>query len=100
MKKRHIFFLILKIAILVQFGLIVMKKQTRDSLIYILTEIIFKTCLCIFIEVTLFHNVIEGLMFEDKLIISFAGGFLLFDAWFNDFPKLQKIYIQYTHPPK
>ena len=100
MKKRHILFLVLKIAILIQYGLILLEKQTMDSLTYILTEIIFKTCLFVFIETILFHEVIEGLMFEDKLIISFAGGFLFFDAWFNDFPKLAKMYKEYTYTPK
>ena len=88
MKKYHIFFLVLKIAILVQFFLIFINKQTTDSKVYILTEIIFKTALGVFMEIFLFHRVIDGLMFEDKVIFSFAGGLLMYDAWVNDFPKL------------
>ena len=88
MKGYHIFFLILKIAILVQFFLIFINKQTINSKTYILTEIIFKTALGIFIELFLFHRVIDGILFEDKVIFSFAGGLLMYDAWINDFPKL------------
>jgi hypothetical protein len=90
MKKRHIYFFVLKIIILVQFMLIMLKKQTFDSRVYLLTEIVFKTSLFLFIEILLFHQEIPGLGFEDKLIISFAGGLLFFDAWFNDFPKLKE----------
>jgi len=90
MKGYVIFFLILKVAILVQFALILLNKQTTDSRVYILTEIVFKTGLFVFIEILMFHAVIRDLAFEDKLIVSFAGGLLFFDAWFNDFPKLLK----------
>ena len=88
MKWYVVFFLILKVAILVQFALILFNKQTTDSRIYILTEIIFKTGLFLFIELLMFHATIRDLAFEDKVIVSFAGGLLLYDAWFNDFPKL------------
>ena len=85
-----IFFVLLKLAILIQFALILMNKETTDSRIYIITELIFKTALFIFIEILMFHNDVPGLAFEDKFIISFAGGLLFYDAWFNDFPKLFK----------
>lgn len=87
MKAYVIFFLILKLAILIQFMLIITNKQTTDSRIYIFTEILFKTALFLFIEIFMFHRMIEGLSFEDKFIISFAGGLLLYDAVINDFPK-------------
>jgi hypothetical protein len=35
---------------------------------------------------------IKDVLFEDKVVISFAAGLLLFDAWFNDFPQLLKEY--------
>lgn len=92
MKGYHIFFVILKVIILVQFILIIANKESVDSKVYIITEIVFKTCLAIFIEIFMFHAHIDGLMLEDRVIISFAGGLLLFDAWFNDFPKLLKQY--------
>lgn len=94
------FFFVLKLAILVQFALIIMNKQTTDSRIYIMTEIIFKTALFVFIEIFLFHTVVEGLAFEDKLIISFSGGLLFYDAWFNDFPKLLKVLKERGNVPQ
>lgn len=88
MKAYVIFFIMLKLAIMIQFVLIITNKQTTDSRVYIFTEILFKTALFLFIEIFLFHHMIEGLAFEDKMIISFAGGLLFYDACFNDFPKL------------
>jgi len=88
MKKYHYFFLALKILLLVQFTLIFFKKQSIDDNTYIITEVVFKTALGIFIEYLMFHKPAEGLEFEDRVILSFAGGLLIYDAWFNDFPIL------------
>jgi hypothetical protein len=91
MKGYYIFFLILKIIILSQFVLIIMNKQSIDSRIFILTEIVFKTSLFVFIQLFLFFNVGRDLDFEDKVIFSFAAGLLLYDAWFNDMRRLLDI---------
>jgi hypothetical protein len=99
MKKYHIFFLLLKIAILIQYGLILINRQTMNSRIYILTEIVFKTALFLFIEVFMFHIVTDCLSLEDRIIISFAGGLLFFDAWFNDLPKLREQIGKYGLTP-
>jgi hypothetical protein len=88
MKSYTLFFFILKAAILIQFLLIIAKQQTTDSRVYIITEILFKVALFFFIELFLFHKIIVGIEFEDKLIISFSGGLLFYDAVFNDLPKL------------
>jgi hypothetical protein len=71
-----------------QFMLIIGNKQSIDSRIYILTEILFKTSLFIFIQWFIIFNVGKDLEFEDKIIFSFAGGLLLYDAWFNDSRRL------------
>jgi hypothetical protein len=92
MKKYHVFFLVLKLLIIIQFVLILGNKQSVDSTIYLITEIIFKTSIGIFIDIFLFHNNIEGMLLEDKVIISFGGALLIFDAWFNDFPLLLQKY--------
>jgi uncharacterized protein with PQ loop repeat len=85
MKLYFIFFIILKIAILLQFALVLTNKQTIDSRIYLFTEIIFKTALFLFIEYLMFH---KNIAIEDHFIVSFAGWLLLYDAWVNDMPKL------------
>jgi len=87
MKPYAVFFFVMKVALVIQFILIIAKKQTRSSIIYITTEIVFKTALFLFIEWFTFHNNF-GINFEDKLIISFGGGLLFYDACFNDVPKL------------
>ena len=43
-------------------------------------------------EIYLFFHVLKEIEFEDKIIISFAGGLLFYDAWVNDFPRLLKAY--------
>jgi hypothetical protein len=68
-----------------------MNKQSIDSRIFILTEIVFKTGLFVFIQLFLFFNVGKDLDFEDKVIFSFAAGLLLYDAWFNDMRRLLEI---------
>jgi hypothetical protein len=92
MKSYHIFFAILKIATLVQFALILMNKQSVDSKIYIITKIIFKISIGIFIDILMFHQKIDGLLLEDKVVISFAGALLIFDACANDIPDLLRLY--------
>ena len=87
MKSYAVFFFVMKVALVIQFILIIAKRQTRNSIIYIATEIVFKTALFLFIEWFTFHNNF-GINFEDKLIISFGGGLLFYDACFNDVPKL------------
>ena len=82
----------LKLGILIQFVLILTNKEKVDSTNYILTEIVFKTCLGIFIEIFMFHHVVPWLEIEDRVIISFGGGLLLFDAWVNDLPILLRRY--------
>ena len=96
MKKYHILFLVLKVALLIQFMLVFANKLRVDSSVYILTEIMFKTSLGIFIEYFMFHTQLDGIQFEDKLIISFAGALLLYDAWFNDVPALLEKYGIHT----
>jgi len=88
MKFYHYVFLVLKLAIVVQFVLIIANKEKIGSKAYLITEILFKSGLGIFIELFLYHSQIKDIEFEDKVIISFAGGLLLFDAWFNDLPAV------------
>lgn len=92
MKLHHIFFLLLKIVIVVQFILVLMDKQKLNSKSYLITEILFKTSLGIFIEYLMFWHHTKGLEFEDRLILSFAGWLLLADAYLKDLPALIEIF--------
>jgi len=91
MKGYYIFFLVLRIVILIQFFLVITNKKSIDPRLFILTEVIFKTGLFVFIQLFLYFNVGKDLDFEDKVIFSFAAGLLLYDAWFNDMPRLLQI---------
>jgi hypothetical protein len=91
MKGYHIFFFLMKLVIITQFILIIGNKQSIDSRVYILTEIVFKTSLFIFIQWFLIFNVGRDLEIEDRVIFSFAGGLLLYDAWFNDMRRLLQV---------
>jgi hypothetical protein len=82
----------MKVIIVTQFILIILNKQTFDSKAYVITEIVFKTSLAIFLEFISFYNDVKGIVLEDRIIISFAGGILLVDAWINDLPLLINIF--------
>ena len=84
--------MILKAIIVIQFTLLLTNKEIIQVKGYMITEIIFKTSLSIFLLMFLYFNPLKDVAFEDKIIISFAGGLLLYDAWFNDFPQLLNEY--------
>jgi hypothetical protein len=69
MKPYVAFFFLLKFALLVQFALIFANKETTDSWVYMLTEIVFKTAIAIFLEFFLLYRVIDGIDIEDKIIV-------------------------------
>lgn len=43
-------------------------------------------------DIFLFHAKIDCIDFEDKIIFSFAGGLLIYDAVVNDLPRLLEEY--------
>jgi len=88
MKVTHALFFALKVIIVLQFLLILLNKETMSSNAYLITEIVFKISLGLFMDYLMIFTKITGLSVEDKIIISFAGGLLSFDAVFNDLPIL------------
>lgn len=88
MKPYVIFFMCLKVAVFIQFVLVLTNKESTDSLVYIITDILFKVSIFLFIEYLLFYKGVEGLAIEDKMIMSLSGGLLLYDVWMNDLPVL------------
>ena len=79
MKGYHIYFILLKILVLLQFWLVVLKKTAKDSDFYILTDTLFKLSVAIYLLVFFIVYSFPGLEFEDKLIIRFTAVVLLFD---------------------
>jgi len=97
MKIYHIIILILKIMIVVQFLLVLIQKHSIDSKVYLFTEIIFKISLALYIQYLIFTSTIIGFEWEDKVVISFAGGLLLYDAIIHTLPLLLAKYnIEYS----
>ena len=82
--------MLLKFFTAAQFLLILFNKEKVDSTVYLITEIVFKLSLGIFIEYILFHNDVIGMELEDKIILSFAGGLLIYDAYVNNLTDLLK----------
>jgi len=69
----------MKILIVSQFILIIAKKHTSSSKIYILTDTIFKLSLALYILVFVWTNSYEGLESEEKMIFSFSAAILIYD---------------------
>jgi hypothetical protein len=76
---------------LIQFAILLTGKYQYDKKIYLITEISFKLVLGLYIEYMLFST-LKGVEFEDKIIIGFASGLLLYDALFNDLIHLLETY--------
>jgi Ca2+/Na+ antiporter len=99
MKSYTVFFIGLKIALVLQFMLIIAHRQTKDSRVYKATEVIFKTALFLFLEYSAFNGSLSIIPFEDRMIVSFAGGLLFFDAMYNDLPELVTALKRYKNIP-
>lgn len=98
MKAYKLWLIFLKVAMLAQFVLISVGVLGDDHISYLITDLVFKTSLGIFLTVYFYLNgspVIDGL---DELFISFGGGLLIFDAWYNTFPKILRLYGYYFNP--
>lgn len=92
LKLRHYFFAFLKLAFTIQFYLVFLNKESVDSKIYIITKILFQVGLGLFIEYLLFMGDIVGISVEDKVLIGFAAGLLVFEGLVTGIPDLLKAY--------
>ena len=93
MKRYHVYFILLKILVAIQFILVFLKKQTRDSKIYILTDTIFKISVALYLFLFFTLNTFPGIEWEDVLIIRFSGMILLYDIDFNGLIKIVREYV-------
>jgi hypothetical protein len=92
MRWYHYILIILKVAFLVEFALVLYDKKLVHPIVYITTEILFKLLLSLYMQYILFFITENSIAFEDKLIVSFAGGLLGYDALVNDLPDLLDLY--------
>ena len=88
----HYVLLCLKIVFLIEFSLVVYNKELVHPIVYITTEILFKLLLSLYMQCIVFFITGKSISFEDKVIISFGGGLLGYDAIVNDLPDLLDLY--------
>ena len=92
----YLFFL--KIIVSVQFMLILLKKQSITSVEFLISEMIFKISLGIFLIVFFLLNKISELRGSDKVIIGFAGVVLIYDAVHINLPNVLDNYGIHFRP--
>jgi hypothetical protein len=79
MKWYQIYFIFIKVFIVFQIVAIYMKKHTKSSEIYILSDTIFKVSAGFYLILFFLIHSFPGLEFEDTLILRFSGVIILFD---------------------
>ena len=93
MKHYHAYFILLKILVVVQFVLVFLKKQSRDSNMYIISDTIFKISIALYLFLFFTLNTFPGLDWQDVLIIRFSGMVLLYDIDFKGLMGLIRKYV-------
>ena len=88
MKFHSFYFLILKLSFLIQFILVVSGLESENSTTYILSDFLFKISIGLFLVLFFFFNNFQELYGYDRLVISFGGTLLVYDAIYNVLPKL------------
>ena len=89
---------ILKFAMIIQIGLILIGKQKEDDIVYLITDILFKTSLGIFLIAYFYLHGAPKVGGMDELFIGFAGFLLIFHAWYDIFPEVLEKYGIYFNP--
>jgi len=87
-----VYLFLLKIVISVQFMLILLKKQSITSIEFLISEMIFKLSLGVFLMIFFWLNKISEIRSSDKIIIGFAGVLLIYDAVHINLPRVLEFY--------
>lgn len=88
MKAYHIYFFFLKFLVVIQTLLILFQNENPNQITYIASDIIFKLSLGIFLIFFFTFKAIEGIDIYDRVIVSFAGVLLNYDAIYISLPIL------------
>jgi len=88
MKAYHAYFLFLKFLLIIQTFLIFFQKANPNQISYIAADILFKTSLGLFLMIYFYFSDLPGMDYYDRLIASFAGVLLAFDAVYISLPML------------
>jgi len=90
MKEYQLYFFILKIIVILQAFLVYLKKETKDSKVYLITDTILKFSLAVYLFIFPYVHSIVTLPFEDIAILRFSAGVMLLDI---DFVKLADLFF-------
>lgn len=97
MKLHTLYFIILKISFVTQFFLVITGKMSEHSILYLANDFVFKMSLGLFLMLYFLLNDIPKLYGYDKIVISFGGALLVYDAFYNVLPRLlQKFNIGFN----
>ena len=88
MKAYVIVLLMLKVSMVIQLILILAKVQTSDSVVYLVSDVLFKGLLGAFLFMYFLMNGSPSFDSWDEVFIGFGGVLLMFDALYNVFPKV------------
>lgn len=87
------FFLFIRLMVILQVVLVVFKKQTRSSDVYIILEAISKIAVGAFLYIFFLLHPLEGLEYGDVLILQFAGILIMVDV---NYPEVIGVIRKYV----
>ena len=90
MKAYHIYFIALKVFVTIQFIMILLKKQSDETIYYLVSDSIFKISVGFFLIIYFWLHKLPELQWEDRLIIAFGGVLLIFEVVYNRLPIILK----------
>jgi hypothetical protein len=100
MKVYVIVLILLKISMIIQTGVILIGVNGFDQnhLAYLISDLLFKTILGLFLIMFFYINGSSNFDTWDEVFIGFGGALLVFDAFYNVFPKILKKFDVYFNP--
>jgi len=100
MKVYVIVLILLKISMIIQTGVILIGVNGFDQnhLAYLISDLLFKTILGLFLIIFFYINGSSNFDTWDEVFIGFGGALLVFDAFYNVFPKILKKFNIYFNP--
>ena len=100
MKVYVIVLILLKISMIIQTGVILIGVNGFDQnhLAYLISDFLFKTILGLFLIIFFYINGSSNFDTWDEVFIGFGGALLVFDGFYNVFPKILKKFDIYFNP--
>jgi hypothetical protein len=90
LKAYEIYFFVLKILVAIQFFFVLIKKQTTTSVFYYVSDSLFKFSVGAFLALYFFVHKLPDINFTDRMVMTFGGTLLLFDALYINVPIILK----------